>query len=1698
MGREEHRVYRTRGRRSFGRPIHLILGSALGVGVLALAMAACEEFPDATDVVATQPTFQVIIEEDSIRVPAGADTVLDVAVNVSAGGTVQGRLQDAHVSWTPTGYVDGEGRLSVPSPIEGLKLEAHFEDERGSASPDSVIVNAWALVDVVPDQSFRLQAIGDTAQLDALARDATGASQSTWSLNVVWSSADEDIATVSQDGVVTAQANGGPVTIRAFTADASDSVRVEVRQRLAGITGPTATDALQDTLHFTLVDPLDQPYTLPDVRYSSSDPSVVAVDSLSGVAVSVSEGVTEMTAATPEDTSRHSITVEQVVVAVAVDPGVDTLRAAGSTVQLTADAMDRNGVTDVNAAVSWITRDANVVTVDGDGLVTAAGPGTTAVVADAGSALDSAMITVALAVDSIAIDPASLTFTALQDTARLGARAFDATGYERTDVPFTWSSTDPGAATVDAAGLVTAVAAGSTQVTATAEDVTAAVQVTVDPVVDTVVVAPAVDTIRALGDTTRLAAEPRDANGFAVPGVTLAWASGDTLVATVADGLVTAVGPGSTVVTATGDGQAGSAEITVAQAVDSLVVSPDSVGFDALGQTAVLTVAAFDGGGAPIADPGLAWTSSNTLVVTADTGVITAVGNGAAEVTASADGVTAVVKATVEQVVVGVDVVPDSVVIDALGDTTRLSGSAVDASGYPVAGPELTWESADTLVATVDSAGLVQAVANGEAVVRATGGAGTDSAVVTVAQRVDSVAVTPATLTFSALGDTHAFAAEPLDALGSPVSGVTVAWMSADTLVATVGTLGTATAVGPGSTTISAVADTVAGTAEVTVAQVADSVALSPDTVRLNAIGDTLHVGLAVFDANGALFADPPVTWTSSDTLVARVDTVGRVVAVANGTAAIAAVSDGATDTIAAIVDQVPAAIVVQPTDLTVDVGATGQLIAEVQDSNGVAIPGMGVTWSSADETIATVDGGGQVTGVAVGSTTVTASAVGLSGQADVFVALPGLIVEPLAVSIDGWGCDLTAGGQAYCWGQNNNGQLGDGTNTTSAAPVAVSGGLVFTAISTGGEHACGITPQGEAYCWGGNWNGQLGDNTYDNRSTPTPVTGGYTFKQIVAANSTTCALDLSGSAYCWGYNGEGQIGNGGWDWDRSYPTAVVGGYQFERLDGGGEHLCGLTTGGDLYCWGNGGDGRIGDSGWSNRYEPSLVAGGYTWARVSAGSQHTCAVTTAGAGYCWGYNDHWQLGHQNGSQGEPGIAVSGALTYQLIEAGGDHTCAILTDGQAVCWGYNDMGRLGTGSEDWQFSSPQLVDTGVDFDHLALGWDYSCAMTATGETWCWGERNDGALGDGVPGSYRSPTQVWTGVPIAEDGLGDPVHFVCHIGTDGLVYCAGQNWQGQLGDGTRDHRYSLAPTVSAQTFASVDVGNDSHACAVTDGGEAYCWGANWNGQLGDGTWDDRDAPTLVAGGLLWQSVTAGGGHSCGVTTGGAVYCWGYNGNGQAGQSETWEDHPTPQLVDDTRTYMDVGAADEHSCALTDTGDVYCWGYDNDCVGVLGDGGWCSSTTEPVLVQGGLTFAELRVAHNHVCAITTAGAGYCWGANERGQLGDGTQNNRNTPVRAGLLLYSDIDPGGNHTCGLNTDGTGVCWGGNDQGELGTSTWSDASAPTLIDTGVTFVGLRAASDATCAVTAANELYCWGSRRSAFGDGFTHYVAAPIQVIPH
>ena len=221
--------------------------------------------------------------------------------------------------------------------------------------------------------------------------------------------------------------------------------------------------------------------------------------------------------------------------------------------------------------------------------------------------------------------------------------------------------------------------------------------------------------------------------------------------------------------------------------------------------------------------------------------------------------------------------------------------------------------------------------------------------------------------------------------------------------------------------------------------------------------------------------------------------------------------------------------------------------------------------------------------------------------------------------------CGLVAGGAAYCWGNNEFGNLGDSTNAASSAPVAVRGGAAFSALTVG-IHTCGLTSAGAAYCWGRNFpDGKLGDGTTTDRWVPTQVVGGTTFSQLTAGLTHTCGLTAGGHAYCWGRNDLGQLGDGT-QVDRSTPTAVLGGLTFTGLQGGRHNTCGLTADGTAHCWGayylrdfNSGTTPI-------QTVPQPVLTSLKFSTLSGRSDHTCGISLAGAAYCWGNNFFGQLG----------------------------------------------------------------------------------------------------------------------------------------------------------------------------------------------------------------------------------------------------------------------------------------------------------------------------------------------------------------------------------------------------------------------------------------------------------------------------------------
>jgi alpha-tubulin suppressor-like RCC1 family protein len=379
------------------------------------------------------------------------------------------------------------------------------------------------------------------------------------------------------------------------------------------------------------------------------------------------------------------------------------------------------------------------------------------------------------------------------------------------------------------------------------------------------------------------------------------------------------------------------------------------------------------------------------------------------------------------------------------------------------------------------------------------------------------------------------------------------------------------------------------------------------------------------------------------------------------------------------------------------------------------------------------------------------------------------------------------------------------------------------------------------------------------------------------------------------------------------------------------------------------------------------VTPGLVFASVSArGYSHTCGVTTKGAAYCWGTNYVGQLGNGTTASSATPVAVAGGLTFAAVSAGSNHTCGVTTNGAAYCWGTDVYGRLGIDSTAFNIlcptgacEQPVPVAGGLSFASVSAGEYHTCGVTTGGTGYCWGFGFDGELGNGPP--------PWSN---------------CNTTTAGPTCLR------------------PVPVAGGLTFAAVNAGSGV-TCGVTTVAAAYCWGSGpigtdtttWARNCTDGTgftYFCSFSPVAVAGGLSFQSVSAGGNFACGVTPTGAAHCWG--GSAELAQAG-FPYSATPMAVGGGLTFAAVNAGLIHACGVTPAGAAHCWGWGLD--GQLGNGSTTSSGT-PVAVVGGLTFATVSAGFGHTCGVTTRGVAYCWGRGYEGMLGDGTTSSSSVPVK------------------------------------------------------------------------------------------------------
>lgn len=406
----------------------------------------------------------------------------------------------------------------------------------------------------------------------------------------------------------------------------------------------------------------------------------------------------------------------------------------------------------------------------------------------------------------------------------------------------------------------------------------------------------------------------------------------------------------------------------------------------------------------------------------------------------------------------------------------------------------------------------------------------------------------------------------------------------------------------------------------------------------------------------------------------------------------------------------------------------------------------------------------------------------------------------------------LDEGGQASTSATNGSSSSGGGGGSSSSSASSSSSSASSSASSSGGggasplsgvvaisagfDRTCAVTAAGSLWCWGANQYGELGDGSTLESHVPVAVTGlGSNVSAVSGGQHHACALTKAGSAHCWGKDDHGQLGSGS-TLDSQVPLAVAGLQSaVASMASGVDHVCAVKTTGELLCWGA----AAGTMLFMGQVPPdsdvpvavAKLTGDVK--AVTAGYQHTCALTTAGGVLCWGWNQFGQLGGGMFSAQFQGPAVVSSLSSGVtaISAGWGHTCALTEAGAVQCWGWNQFEQLGNGSLTDSLTPVAVAGLASGVAAISAGEEHTCALTAAGGVFCWGDNMNGQLGNG--------SQLGSSVPVVVSGL-----------ASGMAAISAGNW---------------------------------HTCAMTTANLVLCWGGNWNGQLGDGTTTDRFTPVPV---------------------------------------------------------------------------------------------------------------------------------------------------------------------------------------------------------------------------------------------------------------
>ena len=745
--------------------------------------------------------------------------------------------------------------------------------------------------------------------------------------------------------------------------------------------------------------------------------------------------------------------------------------------------------------------------------------------------------------------------------------------------------------------------------------------------------------------------------------------------------------------------------------------------------------------------------------------------------------------------------------------------------------------------------------------------------------------------------------------------------------------------------------------------------------------------------------------------------------------------------------------------------------------------------------------------------------------------AIPrGVLLPEKAISLSAGGtsaCAVGVSGAVYCWGHGSAGQLGNGHYLNQNTPVQVVGISNAIQVAVGGVQgdgqACAVTSSHDAYCWGFNNSGQLGDGNTSNIALPIRIKlpQNIGFVKAVAGGTFTCFIGTDSHVYCTGDNTAGEIGIGSAAASVLMPTLVPNLNNITSGAAGNDWICAIDSAQNLYCWGQNGNGQLGTGdnlsrsapakvnvGWNaagigvahgvsiailpngtlkqlgsdgNFLIQSTLGVGMTFSNIVGAPESICATETNGTPHCWGYGGYLGLGYTSASNGYntpvdsyvntfaplvPGMVVNPlvigktynsvtlqwsspvsnglAITDYLVEyqtAGGNWVTFSHTPTTAT-----SIEVIGLQSNlSYEFRVSAVSSTGsaslVGPSKLAqypasatsVGRVSACNLEVDGTVQCWGLA--GYVGNGTNTDQAYPQNVL--LPELATAISSGSRYSCAIGKSGSVYCWGLNVPNGNGN-PATYEYSPVKVTGITNAVKISVGmgtqGDATACVITSTAQGYCWGDNSTGQIGDGTLINRSIPTLVVSSVGFTGLAVGYGYSCWIGTDGSIYCNGDDKYGQLGLGTVINPVLVPTKVTSSlpgfNSFVQVSAM-WATCALNASGVLFCWGDGRN----TGQGNTIDLTSPAMVNLNGIAATSITVSINITCVILADQSADCWGPDSSffNNVGSGySPSYVPQPVLPSTARYQAMGGKDGGICLVDVSGLTYCYGVNGEREI------------------------------------------------------------------